>query len=143
MIWVAIVGTGVGWIGHHARMQRHLVDAIVRSGGQVRYHERDWATKFGWTRGPILDRSSRQLYDDCFREVAGLWLRGTPGRTARSKALTTFTRLSHLYAPDVEFTAAELEAISNLRGLRDLDIHQTLIGDAGLAHLAGLGLLRR
>ncbi len=142
MIWVAIVGTGFGWIGHRARMRQHLVHAIVRSGGQVRYSERDWATRFAWTRGPILGRSFWRLYDDCFREVVGLRLRGTLDRSARLEALTTFTRLSRLYAPDIELTDAELAAVSNLRDLRDLDIHQTLIDDAGLAHLAGLGQLR-
>ncbi len=115
---------------------------IVRSGGQVCYTERDWATKFGWTPGPILGRSSWRLYDDCFREAVGLWLRGTPDRSARLEPLTTFTRLSRLYAPDVELTDAELGAVSNLRGLRDLDIHQRGIDDAGLAQLAGLGQLR-
>jgi hypothetical protein len=142
VIWVAIVGTGLGWIGHRARMRRHLVDAIVRSGGQVCYDERDWATKFGWTRGPILGPSSWRLYDDCFREVLGLWFRETLDRSERLEALSTFTRLSRLYAPGVELTDAELGAISDLRGLRDLDIHQTGIDDAGLAHLAGLGRLR-
>jgi hypothetical protein len=145
MIWVAIVGTGSGWIVHRARMRQHLVDAIVRSGGQVYYSKRDWATRLGWTRspnGPSQGASFCWLYDGCFREVAGLWLRGTPGRSARLEALTTFTRLSILYAPDFELTDAELRALSNLRGLRDLDIHQTLIDDAGLAQLAGLGQLR-
>jgi hypothetical protein len=142
MIWVAIVGTGVGWIGHRARTRQQLVHAIVRSGGQVSYTERDWPTRFEWTRSPILGPSFWRLYDECFREVFGLWLRGTPDRTARLEALTTFTRLTILYAPDVEFTDAELGAVSNLRGLRDLDIHQTLIDDADVARLAGLGQLR-
>ena len=123
-------------------MRQLLVHAIVRSGGQVSFNERDWATKFGWTRRPILGPMSRRLYDDCFREVVGLWLRGTPDRSGAFEALTTFTRLSRLYAPDVALTDAELGAVSNLRGLRNLDIHQTLIDDAGLAHLAGLGELR-
>ncbi len=86
MIWVAIVGTGVGWIGHRARMRQHVVHAIVRSGGQVSYTERDWATEFGWTRRTILGSSFWRLYDDCFRDVVGLWLRGTPGRNAAPRS---------------------------------------------------------
>ena len=58
---------------------------------------------------------------------------GNPGSRCASRSPHDVYSPHTLYAPDVEFTDAELRAVSNLRGLRDLDIHQTGIDDAGLA----------
>ena len=46
---------------HRARTQRHAIDAVVRSGGQVAH---DAASPF------------RRLYSDCFRDVTGVWFIG-------------------------------------------------------------------
>jgi hypothetical protein len=41
---VLLIGTGLGWIVRSARIQRDAVEAIVKSGGAVKY---DWEYKDG------------------------------------------------------------------------------------------------
>jgi hypothetical protein len=48
MILIIIVGGGLGWIVHRARVQRDIVAAIERAGGSVNY---DWE----WTNGHYID----------------------------------------------------------------------------------------
>src|SRR4051812_16392992 len=42
MVFVLIVGTGLGWMIHRARVQKEAVAAIERAGGDVVY-DWDWA----------------------------------------------------------------------------------------------------
>jgi hypothetical protein len=143
MLVVAIVGGGVGWIGHRVRTQRHIADAVVRCGGHVAYH--DFCS---WSRHPSrkIPPSSLfwRLYGEWFEGVTfvGLDRNMKVDRGVRLAALSTFTGLSALGAEDVELTEAELVAISNRGRLSYIDLEGTGIDDAGLAHLAGLGQLR-
>src|SRR5580700_6645570 len=44
MVLVLLIGCGLGWIVHRARVQRDAVAAIERAGGSVRY---DWGLMSG------------------------------------------------------------------------------------------------
>lgn len=39
MILILMIGCGLGWVMHRARVQREAVEAIIRAGGEIIY---DW-----------------------------------------------------------------------------------------------------
>ena len=76
MVLVLLIGCGLGWVVHRARVQRDAVAAIEKAGGSVRY---DWGLMNRFLeskdRPAWLQRSVDQVGVDYFGSVT--WLSGT------------------------------------------------------------------
>ena len=117
MIFVLILGGGIGWVVHRARDQRDAVAAIQAAGGEVIY---DWERNEGWYNSGGTPIWPRWLVDrlgvDYFGNVVGVEM---------------------FVGSD-----AELVAIGRLSRLETISLNGSRVTDAGLRHLAGLSHFR-
>jgi hypothetical protein len=158
VVFVLIVGAGLGWIVYGARNQREAVSAIRRDGGFVMY---DWEYEGPWDFiGPIHSSDGKpgapkwlvdRLGVDYFGHAKSVAL-GQPGSPS---ALRSIGRLSHVERLEVQgpFVTdaglAHLKGLTNLSYLRIGDSYQDCdgtvvlqgaarVGDAGMSSLKGL-----
>ncbi len=153
MVIVLVIGGGLGWVVHRAKVQRQAVEAITKAGGTVSY---DWQYPDGklapkgatspWPK-PLVDA----LGPDYFDSVAGVMFR--PGRKQDSDSATTDALMAqigqldrtwflHLVGAQGEkVTDAGLAHVAGLTRLKVLVIRGRGLTDSGLVHLAGLSRL--
>jgi hypothetical protein len=151
MLLVLVLACWLGWITNKARQQRVAVTAITQSHGSVRY---DWEFVNGkLTTGRELAAPRwlrRALGDEFFQEVVEVALHDEDihkGRFPTPRPMTQAV-LAHLrWLPrlkrlHLEGDQATDEGLRNIAGLTNLEILFILdakgLGDAGVAHLAGL-----
>ena len=147
MLLVLSVAAWLGWITHRARQQRVAVAAITQSHGSVRY---DWEFANGTLtpgRGPAAPKWLRRaLGDEYFQEVVYVDLL-REARPVTWEVLGLLRELPHLRL--LVFHAGYVtdegdRNIAGLTGLKTLEIWDAKgLGDAGIAHLAGLKYLTR
>jgi internalin A len=143
MVFMLILGCGLGWVVHHARVQRDAVAAIERAGGRVMYEwqfknsipnpaGKPWAPK--WLVDLVgVDYFGNAVYViSCTRKTSDAIL-DPVGR---------LSRLERLDLSDSAVTDAGLVHLEGLSRLRTLELGGTDISDAGIAHLKGLTNLR-
>jgi hypothetical protein len=155
MLLVLAVAVWLGWITYKARQQRIAVAAIREFGGSVAY---DWEVVSGKrtpTRGPWAPRWLRRaLGDEYFQEVVEVSLFDVSileGPLQRPRPMTEVVmghlgelpRLKRLHLGGNQATDEGLRNIVGLTCLEDLDVWDAEeLGDAGIAHLAGLKNLK-
>jgi internalin A len=136
---VLVLGAGLGWMVHLARVQRDAVEAIVKAGGSVYY---DWELSSNgvpnpngklWWPGWLVDR----VGVDYFSTVRQAFLieRDLDGVAVHVGRLG---QLERLYLTGPSMTDARLVHIEGLTKLRGLDLEHSKVTDAGLVHLKGL-----
>ncbi len=143
MALVLLIGGGLGWALHRARVQRDAVAAIVRAGGNVQY---DWEVNpdgnpSGKAEPGYPSWLVQALGTDLFQVVTGIILIPRPGEEGTTDAVMPaigrLDRVERLYLSGSGLTGAGLGQLRGLTRLRELDLDVPL-GDADLAHLAGL-----
>ncbi|QDV38837.1 leucine-rich repeat domain-containing protein [Tautonia plasticadhaerens] len=156
LVLVLVIGGGLGWVVHSARVQREAVEAIRRAGGSVQY---DWQVEaeraalkngMGGMGGGFLVLPDaeppwpRWLVDrlgvDFFGSVVEVDVIGG-GSDALLAHIGRLDRLDHLRFLDSDVSPAGLSRLRTLSRLKWLDLGETNVTDAGLAHLRGLTAL--
>ncbi len=158
---VLLVGGGLGWIIHQAKVQRDCVTAVTRAQGTVIYNwfpdypdssampvPRTSSTQELWISGQARGSDSkpwvpRWLVDrlgvDYFAHVICVRL---PVKVERiDELMASVASLSRLEELDLQgsgVTDIGLSQIGGLTGLRRLALSGTAISDAGMVHLRGL-----
>jgi hypothetical protein len=98
IVFVIVLGAGLGWIVHQAHIQRDAVAAIVRAGGVVEY---DWQRSNGKSipgGDPSAPRWLVHLIGrDYFGHVTAVWLSHTMKTDATLAAVGRLTRLEEFY----------------------------------------------
>jgi hypothetical protein len=164
IVFVLLIGCGLGWLVRSAHVQRDAVAAIRNAGGVVLY---DWE----WNNGKSIPGGKPWapkwlvglIGVDYFAHVTSVWLQQAPtdgaivqighltqlerlqlvvgfvsdGELAHLKGLT---KLSNLCLSNV--SDAGLAHLKGLTKLTDLFLLDTQVTDAGLMHLKGLTSLR-
>jgi internalin A len=137
IVLVLVVGVGLGWIGHRARVQRQAVAAIEKAGGAVSYD-------FQWY-GLGIDPQTQPpepwpkwLVDavgiDYLSNVVDARFRGSE---ATDELMVEVGHLDHLKSLSLSYKSGG-KIIGD--GLPYINVRMT---DAGLSHLSGLGRLRQ
>jgi Leucine Rich repeat len=140
IVFVIVVGAGLGWTVRQAHIQRDAVMAIKKSGGSVAY---GWAF---WDGNDIRGGkpwAPRWLVDhigiDYFAHVTAVWLYWSSTPTDSSLGhVGRLTRLQELYDHSRSTSDAGLAHLKGLTGLSSLILPGNGVTDAGLAHLEGL-----
>ena len=139
LVFVLVIGAGLGWIVHQAHIQRDAVAAIVRAGGVVEY---DWQRSNGtWIPGGEPSAPRRLVHligGDYFGHVTAVWLSHTKETDATLADVGRLTRLEEFYINSQAISDAGLEHLTGLTNLSVLWLYRTQVTDAGLAHLKGL-----
>jgi hypothetical protein len=116
IVFVLVIGAGLGWIVQHAGVQRDAVAAIETAGCEV-FH--DWESKDGHRITGGEPWPPKWLADligiDYFGHVTSVWLSST--------------------STPID---AVLAQVRRLTGLRTLTVMDSNLTDAGLVHLKGL-----
>jgi hypothetical protein len=118
MLVVLVVGSGLGWICHQARVQREAVAAIEALGGRVYY---------GWE----WDSATAQLKPDS----------QSPGWLRRQLGPGFFEEFASVYVCSGADDALMVH-VGRLPHLERLGVYGTQVTDANLAHVAGLTHLK-
>ena len=137
---VLFLGGWLGWMVHHARVQREAVAAIERAGGDVLY---DWQWK---DNAPIHGRpwAPRWLVDrvgiDYFGHVTRIDLvhRRRPEGESVLSYVGRLGRLQELCIQTSSISDADLAHVTRLKDLRRLILYRTQVTDTGLEYLKGL-----
>jgi Leucine-rich repeat (LRR) protein len=135
-----LIGGGLGWIVHQARVQRDAVAAIESAGGRVVY---DWQLNNGrlnpigqpWAPKPLVDACGVDYFGRAVR------VRWDPYRPGFYEGVACVKDLSQIQKLDLSGTIATDEEVAHLRGLtelRRLDLSLTHITPESLAHLERL-----
>jgi internalin A len=148
MIVVLVLGGGLGWVTHRARVQRDAVAAIEKAGGRVVY---DWGWKDGYPAPPGAGAEARwpkwlvdALGPDYFGDVAAVYLRGDKADDALMAHVGRLGRLEYLNLHNCKsITDAGLAHLRGLTALKDLDLSFTGATGAGLRHLVGMTRLKK
>ena len=146
LIFVTLVGCGLGWLGFKVRVahrQQANVAAIVKLGGNVEY---DYDNDAQGNRVPNPTPPGPKwlrglLGDDFFRDVTGCDLTDKPVTDAELKHVANFAKLKWLFLDGTQVTDAGLEQLEELTELTELSLVRTQITEAGLEHLKGLAQL--
>jgi internalin A len=140
MLVVLVVGGGLGWICHRARVQREAVAAIRAAGGDVAF---DWqwdpASSKPMSGSPNPGWLRRQLGPGFFEEVLVVTV-----LEADDSLMIHVGRFHHLQRLGIfggNVTDSGLAPIENLHFLDRLWLSGTCITDAGIVHLHGLTAL--
>jgi hypothetical protein len=144
IVFVLVIGVGLGWIVRQAHIQRDAVAAIRKAGGSV-FYSWEWdhgkAIPGGRPRQPswVVESIGVEVYG----QVTGVELWGSygpadivlaaAGRLDRLQRLWVFTHTSA--------TDAGLMHLAGLTDLSSLGLNRTQVTDAGLVHLKGLAKL--
>jgi hypothetical protein len=151
VVFVLVIGAGLGWVVRQAHIQGDAVAAIRRTGGAVKYdwEWRDWKDVPGgnaWAPRWIVDL----IGVDYFGHVTRVELVSVPSVTNATLAhVGRLTRLQELNVVSPSVSDAGLEhlkaltelsdlSLNGLVRLRSLTLERTEITDAGLAPLKGL-----
>jgi hypothetical protein len=129
MVLVLVLGCGLGWVAHRARVQREAVAAIERAGGKVFY---DWQLKYS-KMGDLMPDSTGQ----------SRWPRWLVDRLGPDYFSTV--KMVFLFGP----ADAVMPQVGRLDQLEELDFmpgrkDRTTLGptDVGMVHLRDLTRLR-
>jgi hypothetical protein len=135
MVAVLILGGGLGWIIHHARVQQEAVAAIERAGGSVLYN---WQYKNGSPFPSGKPRWPKWLVDrigvNCFGNVVFVFLteHGTDVELAHVGRLSRLERLQ-IRSPSV--TDGGIAHLKGLTSVQNLIFIRSAVSDTGLSHL--------
>ena len=139
LVFVLVIGAGLGWIVHQAHIQRDAVAAIVTAGGVIEY---DWQRGNGKSVPGGEPSAPRWLVHliggDYFGHVTAVWLSHTKETDATLADVGRLTRLEEFYINSQAISDAGLEHLTGLTNLSVLWLYRTQVTDAGLAHLKGL-----
>src|SRR4051794_8812708 len=79
MVFVLLIGGGLGWVAYRARLQREAVAMILGAGGRVTYEDDprlaqatdDWPSRslLSWTPTWLVDWVAKHLGDEYFPTV--------------------------------------------------------------------------
>jgi hypothetical protein len=135
MLLVLLLGGGLGWLAYWARVQREAVAAIEAAGGTV-FYDLEWAYgEFG--PKPRKSRWPKRLVKlvgpDYLGHVMAVQFLYGPSNKADDEVMAQIGRLGHL--EDLEFAGPDYNTVRT-KG-------DSLVTDAGIAHLQGLNRLRR
>jgi hypothetical protein len=136
MVFVLLIGGGLGWLVHSARVQREAVEAIKLAGGWVLYE---------WEEPPRKSPWPKWLYDalgqDFLDRVTEASFVGVEHELDDS-VLAQFGRLSHLETLSIgsckSMTDARMVHLNKFTQLRMLVLEACSIQGEGLRHLAKL-----
>jgi hypothetical protein len=144
IVFVIVVGAGLGWVVRQAHIQRDAVAAIVRAGGVVEY---DWQRGNGKSIPGGEPSAPRWLVHliggDYFGHVTAVWLSDTKETDAPLADVGRLTRLEEFYINSQAISDAGLEHLTGLTNLSVLWLYRTQVTDVGLAHLKGLTQLEQ
>jgi internalin A len=141
IVFVIVVGAGLGWIVRQAHVQRDAVAAIQKAGGSVYY---DWE----WSNGNVIPEGKpwapQFLVDfigvDYFGHISSATIDGeTDAVIAEIERLIRLQRLVFIGSSISDSGLAHLKGLNNLSTLYLGDGQVT---NAGLEHLNGLTKLR-
>lgn len=171
IVFVLVIGVGLGWIVHSAHIQRDAVAAIKKAGGLtfydiprtpvVSWHEPSgWRTLVGVyigidyvghvshvTFAPITPTGNDADRQEALARVGDLGQLETlnvPGASVTDGDLARLDglyRLQQLMLPSTQITDAGLAHLRGLTELTQLNLERTRVSDAGLVHLKGLASL--
>jgi hypothetical protein len=141
---VIVIGGGLGWIVHLARIQRRAVAAIANNGGFVLY---DWQVKDGHFNSAPVPRWKGWLIDhlgpDYFGRVVHVSYPEFVSATSTAHGtifVGTTAGLTSYF--DLPVSNAELAHLDDLTYLESLFLNGSPITDAGLIHLKKLDNLK-
>jgi internalin A len=140
IVLVLVIGGGLGWLVHSARIQREAVAAIQRAGGIVRYNlepnNGNTVPAGGLPAPPWL---SDLIGIDYFGHATSVVAKQ---RSTTSDAVIAqvgrLTRLEVLHLGLTSASDAELAHIVGLTKLKVLMLDGTKVTDVGLVHVTGL-----
>jgi Leucine-rich repeat (LRR) protein len=141
IVFVIVVGVGLGWIVRQAHVQRDAVAAIEGAGGAVRY---DWEFNNGKDLPGGKPRAPRWLVNligvDYFGHVTAAVAHHMSARTSHAviAQVGRLTRLQSLNLHDSSITDLGLVHLKGLTNLSVVLLYRTQVSDAGLVHLKGL-----
>jgi Leucine Rich repeat len=146
LIFTLIAAIACAWLRskiEQKRQERQTVEAILKSGGKVKY---DYQIANPPATAPGLDWLRSMLGEDFFSEVVSvdiyhnffeqlLWPKAADLQLKRIKDLS---HLESLYLSRTNTTDSGLKNIKDLTKLKDLNLDDTDITDAGMTNLKGL-----
>jgi hypothetical protein len=146
MALVLLIGGGIGWVAHQARVQEDAVASIKKAGGNVRYD-------FQFVDGTPLDTyqgggkpwAPRWMVDFLGPDYFGMVISVNLDGCRTGEVLPSVARLHRLESLSLfmtEFTDERMSQLAGLDRLRELNLNDTGLGDAGLRPLEGLPQLR-
>src|SRR5579883_2231089 len=148
MVLVLMVGGTIGWLVHRARVQRDVVRAVERAGGNVIYR---WAWTFdAWkkigTRPPWPKWLADPLGPDFFGTVTSVYFQNGPAPGADDDLMARIARLDGLeslcFTRESRVTDNGLVHLREMESLEQLDPGRTRALGLGLVHLKGLSRLK-
>ena len=143
IVFVLVIGAGLGWIVREAQIQRDAVVAIKNAGGSVGY---DWEYGAkGYVVGANHPWAPRWLVDligvDYFGHATYVGFPLHRRAAATDATLAEVGRLTRLQRLDVFSSSVTDAGLAHLKGLTKLSVlllADTQVTDAGLAHMKGL-----
>lgn len=145
MLLVLVVGAGLGWVVRRATFQREAVKAIIDAGGTVRYDYEENAAPWNPPKSPPGPKwLVSRLGIDFFADVTSVTIQKKPATDAILTYIERLRHLKHLDLRETDMTDAGLAHLAGLTDLRTLSYNGSPnLTDAGLAHLSGLRRLER
>ncbi len=141
IVLVLLIGGGLGWMVHRARVQREAVAAIERAGDKGWY---DWEWSDGHPNPSGQPRWPKWLVDrigvDYFGHVSAVFTRRASDRELAK--ISNLGQLECLLIGGSSVTDAGLAHLEGMSRLQALNLQHTRITDAGLAHLKKLTSLQ-
>ena len=129
MVLVLVIGGGLGWIAHRARVQRRAVEAITKAGGTVSY---DWQLP---RRQAGTEGASVPLAEECSWTTPPGRITSTASSGSMIQARPTCESLAKVRADDALMAQiGQLERTVDLLIIADVP-RGASVTDAGLAHL--------
>jgi hypothetical protein len=141
LVFVLVIGAGLGWIVREAHVQRDAVAAIQGTGGAVRY---DWEWRDGknkpggkpWAPRWLVDRIGVDYFGHVTAAVAHHMSAATSDAVIAQ--VGRLTRIQSLNLHDSPISDSGLVHLKGLKNLRVILLYRTHVSDAGLVHLKGL-----
>jgi hypothetical protein len=137
MIFVLIIGAGIGWVVRRAQVQRDAVAAIQRAGGTIRY---DFQLQGLFPNPSGKPRAPRWLVErlgvDYFANVVYVAL--PKASDAELAHIGKLARLEWLFLGGSTVTDKGWTSLDELPNLQVLSLAGASIGDAGMVHVRGL-----
>jgi hypothetical protein len=140
VVFVVVIGAGLGWTVRQAHIQRDAVAAIERDAGRVDY---SWEQSDGvtlpegkpWARPWLVDLIGVDYFVHVTTVQFPMSSKPTDSTIARVGSLT---RLRSLFDYSSSVSDAGLAHLTGLTDLEELELFGTPVTDAGLMHLTGL-----
>jgi internalin A len=145
IVLVLVIGAGLGWLVHTARIQREAVAALDNVGCHISY---DW----NWQNGmyvpggpPWAPKWLVELIGvDYFGHVTRVMISDrSKASDATLEPIGRLIGLKQLFLFESSVGDAGLIRLKGLSNLATLDLSGTRVTDAGLTHLSGLDKLTR